>query len=301
MIAVGMLPPPMGGQALMFRRAIDGLQKYYELKVVDIQFQKNLGKSGHFSLRKVSKFFSLFFGKIIPLSLRKKFDILYYCVSGPGTFGLVKDLIFLSLLRLRAGKTVYHFHGARGVAFLMQSNFLLRIWARLVLFEPDMVLRPPSDANDSILCKARRDIVVFNCVEDPVAILPKLTRKWPDGELSFTFVGLIVEDKGVFDLIEIARLLRDRGYRFILSIVGEGLPRDIARLKELIWRYGLAEFVRLTGVLIDEKKFKVLQETTIFLFPSYFRAETQPTVIMEALSVGVPVVAYDWRGIEYHR
>ena len=179
----------------------------------------------------------------------------------------------------------------------MQSNAFLRAWARLVLFEPDLVLRPGSPSDEAALCRAKRDIVVDNCIEDPITMVPKSVRKWPDGELSFAFVGVITEDKGVFDLVEIARVLRDRGYRFTMSLVGEGNLREIARLKELIGRHDLAEFVRLTGILTGEQKFKLLQQTTIFLFPTYFRAETQPTAIMEALALGVPVVAYDWRGI----
>jgi len=296
-LAVGMLPPPVGGQALMFKRAIDALQEHYDLKVIDIQFQRNLGDSGLFSVRKVLRFFVLLVGKIIPASLPKKIDILYYCVSGPGTFGLVKDLIFLSLLRLRARKTVYHFHGAGGVAFLLRSNALLRTWTRLVLFAPDLVLRPASPPDDTILCEAKRGIVVYNCIEDPVSMVPRSVSKWPDVELSFAFVGVITEDKGVFDLVEIARRLRDRGYHFTMSLVGEGNAAEVGRLKKLISRYDLQKIVRLTGVLIDETKFTLLQQTTIFLFPTYFRAETQPTVIMEALAVGVPAVAYDWRGI----
>src|SRR5258708_13566638 len=82
-----------------------------------------------------------------------------------------------------------------------------------------------------------------------------------------------------------------------MLFVGEGNGAEVGRLKELISRYDLQKIVRLTGVLVDEKKFTLLQQTTIFLFPTYFRAETQPTVIMEALAVGVPAVAYDWRGI----
>ena len=116
-------------------------------------------------------------------------------------------------------------------------------------------------------------------------------------ELSFAFIGVITEDKGVFDLVEIARLLRDKGYRFTMSLVGEGNAIEVTRLRKLISQYGLEKFVRLTGVLVGEEKFHLLQQTTIFLFPTYFRAETQPTVIMEALALGVPAVAYDWRGI----
>jgi colanic acid/amylovoran biosynthesis glycosyltransferase len=59
----------------------------------------------------------------------------------------------------------------------------------------------------------------------------------------------------------------------------------------------LMDYVRLTGVLFGGQKFKLLQQTTIFLFPTFFRAETQPTAIMEALALGIPAVAYDWRGV----
>jgi len=295
MLAVGMLPPPMGGQALMFKRAVEELQENYDLDVIDTQFQKNLGESGVFSSRKVVHFFALLFGKIIPSAYRRRYDILYYCLSGPSTLGLIKDLIFLTVLRPRAAKTVYHIHGAGGITFLLHQNVILRAWARLVLFEPDLVLRPASSLDEGALCKARAGIVVDNCAEDPGVGDP--VPKWPDVELSFAFVGLVTEDKGVFDLVEIARVLRDKGRRFTMFIVGEGLPNEVARLQQLISRYDLSKSVRLTGVLVGEEKFRLLRATTIFLFPTFFRAETQPTALMEALAVGVPVVAYDWRGI----
>jgi glycosyltransferase involved in cell wall biosynthesis len=297
LLAVGMLPPPVTGQALMFRREVDALQQHYDLKVIDTQFQKKVGEAGLLSIRKVLLFFALFLGRMTPLVLTKRFDILYYCVAGPSTFGLIKDLIFLGLLRSRARKTVYHFHGAGGVTFLMRSNVFLRAWARLVLFEPDLVMRPASPSDDAILCKAKRDIVVDNGIEDPITMVANSAQKWPSAKLSFAFVGVVTEGKGVFDLVEIARLLRDRGHDFTLSIVGEGKPEEIARLKQLIEQFDLGKFVHITGLLIGEQKFRLLQQTTIFLFPTYYEAETQPTVIMEALALGVPAVAYDWRGI----
>lgn len=282
----------------MFKRAVDALREQYDLKVIDIQIQRNLGESGRFSLKKVLDVFALLFGTMIPLASSEKFDILYYCLSGPSRLGLIKDLIFLSILRHRARKVVYHLHGAGGLTLLMKSNALLRGWARLVLFEPDLVLRPASPLREGDLCKAKCDIVVDNGIEDPNIAGPKSAQKWPDGGLSFAFIGLVTEEKGVFDLVEIARCLRDGGYRFTLSIVGEGERQEIAQLKDVIRRYDLAEFVRMPGVLVGEQKSTLLNETTIFLFPTYFRAETQPTAIMEALAFGVPVVAYDWRGIE---
>ena len=296
-LAVGMLPPPIGGQALMFKRAVDALQEHYDLKVIDIQFQNNLGESGSFSVRKVLHFFALLFGKIVPLVFTKKFDVLYYCLSGPSTLGLIKDLIFLGLLRSRQGKRFITFTALAASPSLCRvvpsfapghgSSCLSRIWY-CVRRRPSMRLH---------CAKPDAGLLLIIALKIRLQWFSKSARKWPNVELSFAFVGLVTEDKGVFDLVEIARLLRDRGHRFTMSIVGEGVPEEIARLKELICRYDLAEFVRLTGVLIGEQKFELLQQTTIFLFPTYFRAETQPTAIMEALAVGVPAVAYDWRGI----
>lgn len=297
LLAVGMLPPPVTGQALMFRRAVDALPKHYDLTVIDSQFQKRVGEAGLLSVRKVLQFFALLFGKIAPVVLTKKFDILYYCVAGPSTIGLVKDLVFLTFLRLRARKTVYHFHGFGGVTLLMKSNALLRAWTRLVLIKPDLVVRPASPSDDAIHCKARRDTIVDNGIEDPLTLVTSRPNKWPSAPLSFTFIGIVTEGKGVFELVEIANLLRDRGHRFTLSIVGEGKPEEVARLKQQIVERDLTEFVVLTGVLLGEQKFDLLQQTTIFLFPTYYQAETQPTVIMEAIGLGVPAVAYDWRGI----
>ena len=177
MLAVGMLPPPIGGQALMFKRAVDALQEHYDLKVIDIQFQNNLGESGSFSVRKVLHLFALLFGKMVPLVFTKRFDVLYYCLSGPSTLGLIKDLIFLGLLRSCSRKTVYHLHGAGGISFLLQGNPILRAWARFVLFKPDLVLRPASSLDEAPLCKARRGLVVNNCVEDPITMDSRVMAK----------------------------------------------------------------------------------------------------------------------------
>ena len=78
-----MLPPPMGGQALMFQRAVHGLQGDYELEVIDTQFQKNLGEFGKLSMRKVLRFFTPYFWSNNPVGSTKKFDILILLPLGP--------------------------------------------------------------------------------------------------------------------------------------------------------------------------------------------------------------------------
>jgi glycosyltransferase involved in cell wall biosynthesis len=299
-LAVGMLPPPIGGQALMFERAISALQTDYDVAVINTQLQSNLGDSGLFSVRKVGIAAKLLFIKIVPLLLRRRFDVLYYCLTGPSLLGAIKDLLFLTVLRFCARKTVYHFHAGGGISYILDCNFLIRVWARLVLFRPDLVLHPPyGTPDDALLCEAKRRIIIFNAIEDPEPLAAEPPRLWPQAELSFTFVGAVTEEKGIFDLVEIARLLRERGQypKFTVNIVGEGNQDEITRLDEMIDRYDLKPLINRCGVLIGAEKFRLLKNSTLFLFPTFFRAETQTTAVMEAMAMGVPVIASDWRGI----
>ena len=80
-LAVGMLPPPIGGQALMFERAISALQTDYDVAVINTQLQSNLGDSGLFSVRKVGIAAKLLFIKIVPLLLRRYWRCYYQLMS----------------------------------------------------------------------------------------------------------------------------------------------------------------------------------------------------------------------------
>jgi len=46
-----------------------------------------------------------------------------------------------------------------------------------------------------------------------------------------------------------------------------------------------------------EDKWKALAEADVFAFPSFYRSENFPLVLIEALACGLPVVATNWRGI----
>jgi glycosyltransferase involved in cell wall biosynthesis len=52
-----------------------------------------------------------------------------------------------------------------------------------------------------------------------------------------------------------------------------------------------------TAFVTGEEKAKVFLEADVLLFPSYYAAEVIPTVILDALAWGLPVVSTKWRGI----
>lgn len=102
------------------------------------------------------------------------------------------------------------------------------------------------------------------------------------------FLGRLVKSKGIFDLVEIWKNIIKMKPEAKLAVIGDGPQRS--QLENLIKREGLGDNISLFGHL-NEKRFDVMRESKIFLFPSY--AESWPIVVLEAMSCGLPVISYD--------
>ena len=103
------------------------------------------------------------------------------------------------------------------------------------------------------------------------------------------FVGRISRDKGVFDLVQIWKLIVADEPDFKLLVVGKG--PDMAKLKELIRDSGLSSNIILKGSCTDKNLFALMKASKVFLFPSRF--EGWGLAVAEALACGLPVVSYD--------
>ena len=112
-------------------------------------------------------------------------------------------------------------------------------------------------------------------------------------------VGRYVEKKGFSVLIEACRLLRERGMVFECLIVGEG-PLE-ADLRVQIDRAGLGKYVKLPGPCPQSEVRRLLAGAQIFALASVPEAgggsDNLPTVLMEAMAAGVPVVSTHVAGI----
>lgn len=99
------------------------------------------------------------------------------------------------------------------------------------------------------------------------------------------FVGRVSEDKGTNLL---AGIIQECRQPFVLDVVGDGPEKD-----DLC---ALGPSVRCHGHLDADAVRDCLREADILLVPSQM-CENQPTVILEAASVGLPVIASDLGGM----
>ena len=112
-------------------------------------------------------------------------------------------------------------------------------------------------------------------------------------------IGRLIEKKGFSELITSCALLRARDRDFFCSIIGEGPLEESLRAQ--ITANGLEKSVELTGPLTQTQIAARLGRATLFVLPCRREADggmdNLPTVIMEAMAAGLPVISTPLGGI----
>ena len=120
-----------------------------------------------------------------------------------------------------------------------------------------------------------------------------------DGPVKMLSVGRLIKKKGFPDLIRACGRLHQSGKQFQCEIVGTG--PDGAELENQIKEAGLSGTVRLVGSRSQAGLVELLAQTQIFVFPAIRErsgdSDNLPTVIIEAMASGLPVVATRVAGI----
>jgi glycosyltransferase involved in cell wall biosynthesis len=105
------------------------------------------------------------------------------------------------------------------------------------------------------------------------------------------YVGSMIELKGVGDLIEAVRLLRERGRQVRLLCAGDG--RDAARLRELAARAAPGA-VEMLGSIGNDRAFALMREVDLVCIPSRHQfPEGMPLTVTEALASRTPTITSD--------
>jgi glycosyltransferase involved in cell wall biosynthesis len=112
-------------------------------------------------------------------------------------------------------------------------------------------------------------------------------------------IGRLIEKKGFTDLIGACALLQARGRRFACRIIGEG-PLEESLRAEIVAN-GLEKCVELTGPQTQAQIVAQLAHANVFVLPCTREADggmdNLPTVIMEAMAAGLPVISTPLGGI----
>lgn len=105
------------------------------------------------------------------------------------------------------------------------------------------------------------------------------------------FLGRLHITKGVFDTIPIWQEVVKTNPSFKLAIIGDGPPQVKKQLEMNIESANLKDNISLLGFLPEEKLYRILKQSKVFLFLDHEAG--WGLAVAEAMAAGLPVVGYE--------
>ncbi len=136
--------------------------------------------------------------------------------------------------------------------------------------------------------KKPRFNVIHNGIPDRNAVHKEVTKN--NDIKHYNYLGRIDRSKGILDLVEAFIKLHDKIPNIKLNISGGGKQSD-----ELKQKIKGIDYIEYLGKIPYEKVDNFLQEAYFNIFPSRF--DNLPTVVIESLMNGIPVITSNKGGI----
>lgn len=128
-----------------------------------------------------------------------------------------------------------------------------------------------------------------HCVYIPNVIenLPKKTSSLKKHRI--ISVGRLAREKGYSDLLDVMKLVHQERPDWTLDIIGDGAQKNL--LGDRIFNENMNDYITLHGYQKKEYINRLLQESSIYVMSSF--TESFGIVLLEAMSFGIPVIAFD--------
>lgn len=264
----------IGGATVLAKSILTFLQNN---KTVDVE---------HLQIRTHWKRYYQLFDYII-LSIKApfvffKFDVISIHATNDFHFTVAPIIwIWAKLFRKRI---IYHSFGGVFYDLYKNKSKLLRFIIRNTILKSDAIF-----LETKYLVESFKNIGIKNCIWLPNAREQKL-KKYPNNEFKkrFVFISRITRDKGIGEiLLASEKLTTDYVVDLYGPIDNEFYSKDSFKNTK----------VRYRGVLKSNEVTPVLKSYDVLLLPTYYSGEGYPGIIIESLSLAIPVITTAWKSI----
>ncbi|SRR5690554_314645 len=280
------LPPPVHGSTIVGKLVKESkvINDTFQGRYINLILSKNVQESGKTNLKKLLRFTVIWFhllGKLI----HRKPDLCYYALTTTGS-GFKKDVLLIALLRLFRVRIVYHIHN-KGIIFAQKSR-INHLLYRFVFKDCRVILLSQYLYYDIEAYVSQDQVYICpNGIQDyqpNTAFLTRLENK----PFRILFFSNLIEEKGVFVLVEACAILRDKGYIFQCDFVGGEGDVSADQLIMLVKEKGLTDQVKYLGKRYGKLKEMSFEQADVFTLPS--RYDCFPLAVLEAMQHSLPVI-----------
>lgn len=200
-----------------------------------------------------------------------------------------KSLFFLSAFAWKC-PVILHLHGGKFEDFYYnRCGPARRRFIRYIFDNVDTII-VLSDGWKEVIGRITRNQNIVS-INNPIAFDREKPEDRSERAPAFLFLGRLEESKGVNELFDAFSIVK-REFGDAQLWCGGYIAKD---LEERVNLAAEDESVRILGWLQGEEKERVLREAMVFVLPSWW--EGMPISILEAMAVGLPIVASDVGGI----
>jgi glycosyltransferase involved in cell wall biosynthesis len=290
------LPPPLHGASMVntFIRQSEKIEKQFDCDYINLATSKELSDIGRMRFFKVFTFLTLYW-KVLKAVSTKKYDLSFVTLTAK-TPAFYKDLIIVLLLKLFRQKHIFLFHN-KGVAESGHKNGFNNFLYRLALKNtPSIQLSKYLYSDIQPYVKQQQVYFLPNGIpEIKQNGAPVTARK--ENPCKLLFLSNMMEEKGVYVLIEACRQLKEQKVGFECHFVGAWYDVTEEEFDDLIRQYDLGHQVFAHGKQYGEDKVRFFSAADLFVFPTFYHNECFPLVLLEAMQFGLPIVTTQEGGI----
>ena len=267
-------PRSIGGATVLTQRILEYLKEKEEIEVSFLVNRKNWKPKGQ-----ILDFFILFFKF---LWIQKNFNYISFHASTD--FHLTIGPLVTGICRVFNKKYTYHFFGGNFHKRFERLPKFYQKWIEVTILRADTVFM---ETLEMIRFFERENIHLKWLPNSRKAIEVKPTvRKF---NKRFVFISRVTPTKGIDVLIESTKNLPTD---YVVDIYG---PLDIKFYQEGVFKNLSLNYC---GSIEADKVIPTLLKYDVLVLPTFHPGEGYPGIIIEALSVGLPVISTKWNAIE---
>jgi glycosyltransferase involved in cell wall biosynthesis len=283
------LPPPVHGvsaiNSLIFNSGIinEGIDKC----LLEVKFSKGLSELRRNNPGKIFSFLKLA-GALRAILQKERPDFVYFSLMPVGK-GFWRDVLFVRIIKKSNARVIYHLHN-RGMS-RRPGSFCRRLLYRYV-FAGSVVIHLSEELIEQEIKPYKLPGIKTYAIANGIPDMVTQSQSGKSTEPVLLFLSNFFPEKGIYDALSIMAVIMKERRDIHLRLVGDFMrEKHRVKLGRMISTMGLNDFVTVAGPKYGGEKVQEYLNADIFIFPSYFRQECFPLVLLEAMSCSLPIVS----------